>query len=283
MDQGDFLSEAADRSERHLQKLRAATLFDAPGSVCVRRAEGEAKYRRLQGWMRRQLFASLGLMLLAGVFALLGLTGGGLFGLAGMLGAGGWPAMVWWVGAGLVSPVALLLLVRASQYDLWMRQNLPEAVREAEELSEVAAIRVSIEDPATFNRFKITPDDCAFLVFMPTTRSVLIEGVRYRQLIRGEDLRETYEQRAATVRSTVLNYEVGPAEGPRTAVQVNLSAMRDDAQLQAGLLWCLGPIDDPEVADETERLARRVFTEPWPPGAGKPGDPDSYAELTKRP
>jgi hypothetical protein len=232
--QENFLAEAADACERgrvgRVGRGRPSP-FETDRSLCVRQADGEDDYRRLQGFMRLNLAGAGVLLLLAAGSA-----------AAGHFGAGwGWPIAPWvgYVVGGLLLLPAFGLLNRASEYDRWIRRHRPELIERAESISELPIIRVSIEDPQTFDKFKITPDDCGFMALLPSAKMVLIEGVRFHQTIRAEDLVEAYDQEAATVKSIALAYRVGPSGRDQGVAGITLSAMKQEQQLRDGLRACL--------------------------------------------
>jgi hypothetical protein len=68
---------------------------------------------------------------------------------------------------------------------------------------------VGIEDANTFHRFKLFPEDLGYLALHPASGSVVIEGVRFRYLILGEDVRSVEQVSGGPTTATVIEYAVG--------------------------------------------------------------------------
>ncbi|MEM9419640.1 MAG: hypothetical protein AAGA25_11410 [Planctomycetota bacterium] len=183
------------------------------------------------------------LSLIVGVLAL---AAAGL-GLTGVKLGVSLPSVICYGTAVGLGVVAVWLLTRATGYDTWIMRNASEIKQEIDEVSELEPIRVSVEDPETFDQFKSIADDCGFAAFMPSVRLILIEGVRFRQLIRAEDLVETYDQEAVSVKSVALEYLVGSPSGQRKVASITLSSAIDDARLKFSLAACLAPLETPDA------------------------------------
>lgn len=235
MSDRNFLSLATDHAERQLKGGRTASLFGAEGSFCLRREGGEAQYLRLRRWMLNQLLGSLAAAILAVASVGLGVWGAPL---------GQAAPMYFYIAGGAMALVAFWLLFRAAEFDRWLKSHAPEVVQDLAAISSGPAVRVSIEDPETFDQFKLLADDCGFLVFMPEARMILIEGLRYRQLVRAEDLVDSYGQQAASVKSIGFEYLVGLPDRNRVVAKISLSSAKQEEALRAGLAECLTPIED---------------------------------------
>jgi hypothetical protein len=70
-------------------------------------------------------------------------------------------------------------------------------------------ICVGIENPDTFHRFKLAPEDAGYLIFEPQACMLIIEGICFRYLIRKDDITAIKEVRLSAGFGTVLSYTIG--------------------------------------------------------------------------
>ena len=143
----DFLADAANHCHRQLMAKRATSPLEAGGSVCVRREEGERYYRALYRVTRFNLLVGGTLVIIAIAFGLIAAF------MAGTILPV--PPISLYVVAGALLAAAILLLSRIAMFDRWIKRRAPETWDDALAVSESPVLRVSIEDPETFNQFKL--------------------------------------------------------------------------------------------------------------------------------
>ncbi|MEM7627613.1 MAG: hypothetical protein AAF333_18610 [Planctomycetota bacterium] len=257
-----FLARASEAGETHLRRKGTRHLFDADGSICLRREGGEALFQRLQRYARAELLKGLAAAVLGVGVMILGSR-------SVSLGLPVPPTVFYVVGVGLLVSVGWFLW-RAGQYDRWIDRHAPTISESATAASELRPIRLTIEDPETFDQFKLVGDDCGFIAFLPSTRMILIEGIRYRQLIRAEDLTETYEQEAASVRSIALEYRVYADAVEPVVAKITLSSTKHWGRLQTCLSGCLCPVEEGEL-DGLVNTLKEMDTIMDPNNADDPG------------
>jgi hypothetical protein len=71
---------------------------------------------------------------------------------------------------------------------------------------------VGLEEAVSFHRFKLTPDDVAFVACDPIGRRVIIEGVRHRYWIQGDDVLSVGQLPGGSSTATAIAYAVGAAQ-----------------------------------------------------------------------
>jgi MFS family permease len=75
-----------------------------------------------------------------------------------------------------------------------------------------APVWVGLEEAVSFHRFKLVPEDVAFVGFDPAARLVVIEGVRHRYRIRGDDVLSVGQLPGGGSSATAIAYQVGDAQ-----------------------------------------------------------------------
>jgi len=73
-------------------------------------------------------------------------------------------------------------------------------------------ICVSLEEAISFHRFKIAPEDVAFVAFDPPGRRVVIEGVRHRYWIHSDDVLSVGQLPGGGSTATAIAYSIGDAQ-----------------------------------------------------------------------
>jgi hypothetical protein len=71
---------------------------------------------------------------------------------------------------------------------------------------------VSVEEAVSFHKFKLVPEDAAFVAFDPPARTVIVEGIRHRYWIRGDDVLSVGQLPGGASTATAIAFQVGDAQ-----------------------------------------------------------------------
>ncbi|MEX2114700.1 MAG: hypothetical protein WD845_16025 [Pirellulales bacterium] len=195
---GDFREPAVYESQRIVAEHRNAG--PAGGSLCLPTGVDPAYLRRYGRWVLMRFLVGMA-----------GIAGGAFMGMA--FGrrdhAGIWVALA--AGAS-IGGIAVLL---SNNFFMgrFTRRHLGQRFDELLALPHDGRPKlVSIENAHSFSKLKIVPEDMGYLVLDASTRTLTIEGVMHRYVIRGEDVLEIEQQRGGNTTATTVTYAVGRAE-----------------------------------------------------------------------
>ncbi len=252
-----FLEAASEASERYVRSIGMLNLYEVPASVCLRRHHGEeyfVKLNKRMGWRLGcgvfLIFAGLGVMGL-------GAPEDGLDILRELINA-----LVYTGRILMVTGIALV--VSGLRYKKYAADLIGEDVQRLEDVSELPVVPVTIEDPETFNKLKLVGDDYGFVGFIPSSQKIIIESLRFRQVIHANDTLDSYIQMAASVKSHAISYcvadpaasvlaldlpaEIDPDSVTMLAIaRISLSSSSFLVKLKAGLSACLPTANDEGV------------------------------------
>jgi hypothetical protein len=204
---GDFRSAAAEQSAR-LAPDASGNLYDAGPSFC-RRMEGDASVAFYKIALIPWVFLGAGLALLLAGLVLIVLI------LTPLL-----DARLWSIGGAVAAIVAGLVLVLMSP---GASDGVFEGALEGRLGPRLAALksrvpdvyRFAVEDPATYQSQKVASEDYAYGGVDASRPGLLLEGLRYRYVVRPKDVTELREDGDYLL----ITYAVG---GARVTVAMNV-------------------------------------------------------------
>lgn len=199
--QSDFRDKAAKESLQ-LVEINGNKAFDE-FSLCLPTTDSDPES------LRRFGYATICRLLLG----FLGLLGGvGVFAVHERLNPG--DATLNWAVTALAASCScggiLILLSNLFFQRGYVRRQIGMRYDELTWDSETASpLCVNIENPKTFHKMKFIPEELGFLSLDPHRHLLVIEGVRYRYIIHGKDVRSIRQSAGATTTATSIVYRVG--------------------------------------------------------------------------
>jgi hypothetical protein len=199
----DFREQAEEFSLRLVRESFGRPITELGHSLCLP-VENPANLTSIKWWMLLHLLGGIG-----------GLVAGGV--LAGT-------SQYLQKASAALEPVAFVLAAACSLGGFGLLMTASRVARNfarrgiGERYDAVWAIGspikpkgVSVEDASTFEKFKLVPEDAAWIGFDVARRMLLIEGIRFRYVIRASDLVNLEQLAAPTATATAITYRVGPA------------------------------------------------------------------------
>ena len=101
------------------------------------------------------------------------------------------------------------------------------------------ALRITLENAATYQQMKLVPDDAGIMLFHPAERCLAIEGITHRYLIHADDVADLSMGGGEANRSVRIVYRIGVA-----TLGITVSPDAIAAQVLAGLTGRLGNFFD---------------------------------------
>ncbi len=223
----DFRDVANAASEKLKRNGRFRSLPESEVSLCLRRDD--------DGLMGSYSLRALLLILFGGVMAIGSVP---LFFVHW-----GWGAAALVIGT---LPIVLLgTLLQARN-----RRVLRYECAEMQAMTGEEPDQVSLENPETFTKMKFIGDDTGLIAFLPDLARIWIEGIRFRYLIRSEDVTSIDALEFATVKAIRIEYRVG-----EVALAVAISSTAMGERFDERVMECLEPFDEAVSNDEQD--------EPW--------------------
>ncbi len=197
--QCEFLSEAAQESLRIVETKGARACDDF--SLCMPTSDADqTSYRR---------FGQA--VLLRFILGMLGFVGGALIVFLDLRANDFAGISVWLLLAACCSVGGILIMLSNTFFQRrFVRRQTSSRWQELASLFSIhSPVCVAIENAATFNKFKLLPEDLDYLALDPARGMLVIEGIRYRYLIHGKDVRKLDQVAGGTNTATAIEYTIG--------------------------------------------------------------------------
>jgi hypothetical protein len=223
----------ADRDQVAAESLRILERSGGalPGerSLCLAVTDSDPRCLRRFGYA----------VLLRLIVGISGIAGGALIALISELGDAddsAWISLAFCISVG-----GILLLLSNAFFQRWfVRRQIGSRYDDLRAGAYTSLCCVGIEDAVTFDRFKLFPEDLGYLALDPARRLAVIEGIRFRYIIFGDDVRSVRQVAGATNTATAIDYMVGNVN---VAIAVEHTSIRQELKRQL-----FGARQDPLIA-----------------------------------
>lgn len=196
----DFRDEAVAASLAMIQPDEAEDLLPLGLSLCVPRGDA----RSWEGAGKGQLVVL--------IVSVVGIVLGGILAVASES-----PAVVdrglenvvlgfgFTMSVGSISTLFLSIFARRRMVKKRVAEYVPAELAPG----DIQRGPISVENAATYAKLKLNPEDEGMLVLSPSRRALLIEGIRYRYCVFGDDLESMEVIQGGNSRGTAVGYRIG--------------------------------------------------------------------------
>ncbi len=238
----DFREDAVAFSQRLVAESFGRAAADLGESLCLP-VENPADLRSIKWWMLFHIVAGVGGLVAGGVLA----------GVSQHISESLDALEPFVIAVALICSVGGMgLLITSSHVSRnFSRRRIGERYDAVWALgSPLKPLGVSVEDASTFQKFKLVPEDAAWIGFDLARRMLLIEGIRYRYVVHAKDLVNIELLAAPTATAVAITYRVGPAV---LRIALQHESIRHELRKQL-----IGSKHDPLMKPITETLVEQA-------------------------